>query len=965
MLHPLQRKIVALQRRGRLADAVRGLCIVVAAVLFAIVALGAIDYLVRIQDRGVRIIFSLSALGVLGWTSYRFLGKCLFARPREVDYARLVERTFPELRNRLVSAVQFLREADDDPTAGSAALRRAVVEGVETDARSVDFTAVLDRRRPLRAAALLAAACLLAGVPIALTPTTAQTALVRIGNPLGHQQWPRTTHLELRRPVERVARGESFQVEAVDARGAPLPSEILIHYRPEGTDGTAVEETEPMQLAAGAAVARRDDIQRPFSYRVEGGDDRTMPWHKVEVVEPPAIETVSIRLVPPAYTGLPAANAERHIRALRGTRVQISAKADRPPASASLCLENGTKIPAEIGDDGRTLTVEGGSATAAPTSDVGAAVALPPRTAEFIVDQSGSYWFELTDREGLRSEGDRWEIQAVVDAPPTVVIERPTADLIVTPEATAPISVAAKDDLAVARIELVYRLDESGPERRSALFAGPEGAPRRPADETASAVPISEGDGRTVDYRWDLAPLALRPGMKVTFFATADDYLPQSGKSDPRRLIVVSADELLARLSGRVKLIAAELGRALDMQRGCRERVEALRSSLAESQRPRRTDLDRLQAAEHAQREVDLLLSGGGEGLPMHVRALLTDLDNNRVENPILRGRMASLLDELGRLERQPLPAIGRELAAAVKSARIDLEGQGGRRRVADSLAAAVENQNAVIAALEQWIDRLTRSDDYGKFHLQLGVLLLDQQDVAERTAEVGRRTLARQLRDLRPQDAAELGGAAAAQLELAQRTDRLLQEIAQALDQLRRQDAPAADSAAAVLDEARRRAVAAAMLAAADRIGLNQVGQAAAGQKRIVSDLQEILGLAADRGRTETSTGDSIGEIKDDRQGTPTESHAENDRPGAEPGKASKRKTPGRKADMELTRARMMRLWGELPPHAREQMLQSPVEEFPPKYELMIEEYFRRLAEGKRGEGRGEKGRGGEGRKK
>ncbi|MBU4399790.1 MAG: hypothetical protein KKE86_10700, partial [Planctomycetes bacterium] len=535
----------------------------------------------------------------------------------------------------------------------------------------------------------------------------------------------------------------------------------------------------------------------------------------------------------------------------------------------------------------------------------------------------------------------------------------------VTPEATAPISVAAKDDLAVARIELVYRLDESGPERRSALFAGPEGAPRRPADETASAVPISEGDGRTVDYRWDLAPLALRPGMKVTFFATADDYLPQSGKSDPRRLIVVSADELLARLSGRVKLIAAELGRALDMQRGCRERVEALRSSLAESQRPRRTDLDRLQAAEHAQREVDLLLSGGGEGLPMHVRALLTDLDNNRVENPILRGRMASLLDELGRLERQPLPAIGRELAAAVKSARIDLEGQGGRRRVADSLAAAVENQNAVIAALEQWIDRLTRSDDYGKFHLQLGVLLLDQQDVAERTAEVGRRTLARQLRDLRPQDAAELGGAAAAQLELAQRTDRLLQEIAQALDQLRRQDAPAADSAAAVLDEARRRAVAAAMLAAADRIGLNQVGQAAAGQKRIVSDLQEILGLAADRGRTETSTGDSIGEIKDDRQGTPTESHAENDRPGAEPGKASKRKTPGRKADMELTRARMMRLWGELPPHAREQMLQSPVEEFPPKYELMIEEYFRRLAEGKRGEGRGEKGRGGEGRKK
>jgi hypothetical protein len=38
--------------------------------------------------------------------------------------------------------------------------------------------------------------------------------------------------------------------------------------------------------------------------------------------------------------------------------------------------------------------------------------------------------------------------------------------------------------------------------------------------------------------------------------------------------------------------------------------------------------------------------------------------------------------------------------------------------------------------------------------------------------------------------------------------------------------------------------------------------------------------------------------------------------------------------------------LWGHLPPHAREQMLQSYSPEFLPKYELEIEKYFRRLAE-------------------
>jgi len=38
--------------------------------------------------------------------------------------------------------------------------------------------------------------------------------------------------------------------------------------------------------------------------------------------------------------------------------------------------------------------------------------------------------------------------------------------------------------------------------------------------------------------------------------------------------------------------------------------------------------------------------------------------------------------------------------------------------------------------------------------------------------------------------------------------------------------------------------------------------------------------------------------------------------------------------------------LWGQLPDKAREQMLQTSPEQFLPKYELMIEQYFKRLAE-------------------
>jgi hypothetical protein len=49
---------------------------------------------------------------------------------------------------------------------------------------------------------------------------------------------------------------------------------------------------------------------------------------------------------------------------------------------------------------------------------------------------------------------------------------------------------------------------------------------------------------------------------------------------------------------------------------------------------------------------------------------------------------------------------------------------------------------------------------------------------------------------------------------------------------------------------------------------------------------------------------------------------------------------------DAEALRGMMKDSWGHLPPRAREQMLQNTPEQFLPQYELMIEKYYKRLAE-------------------
>ena len=56
--------------------------------------------------------------------------------------------------------------------------------------------------------------------------------------------------------------------------------------------------------------------------------------------------------------------------------------------------------------------------------------------------------------------------------------------------------------------------------------------------------------------------------------------------------------------------------------------------------------------------------------------------------------------------------------------------------------------------------------------------------------------------------------------------------------------------------------------------------------------------------------------------------------------------KNETQRPDMSQLKGLMKDLWGQLPAHAREQMLQTSPEQFLPRYELQIEKYYKRLAE-------------------
>ena len=110
-----------------------------------------------------------------------------------------------------------------------------------------------------------------------------------------------------------------------------------------------------------------------------------------------------------------------------------------------------------------------------------------------------------------------------------------------------------------------------------------------------------------------------------------------------------------------------------------------------------------------------------------------------------------------------------------------------------------------MLGQLRQW-------EDYRRFHRDVAQLLRQQEELARNAAEMGRRTLTKELEDLSPEEAAELKVLGGRQLELARRLDRIEQEMEQSLGELRQNDPLAAATVADALDEARRLALTAAM---------------------------------------------------------------------------------------------------------------------------------------------------------
>ncbi len=288
-------------------------------------------------------------------------------------------------------------------------------------------------------------------------------------------------------------------------------------------------DAEPAQAGAFAMGGGRfgQKLQRvvqPVQIAFAVGNARSK-WMKVDVMRQPRFESVMIKIIPPAYTKLPAkefAPGTGDLVAVAGSTVEAHITSNRPLSGGLITITPPRSISREKPDSIRQ-TAHGERAI----------------TLRWKVKSPALVRIDLTDITGAASaQPVELEQKLLPDNPPEVALNSPRNLVFATPESEVPVDLEAQDDFGIARVDLVRKL--AGFRDRSRTLA-----------EDAVETTFMSGE------KMSMAALGVSPGQTLEFYGQAHDHNPTLmgiGSSPVGRVQIISHDEYASMVRARTTM---------------------------------------------------------------------------------------------------------------------------------------------------------------------------------------------------------------------------------------------------------------------------------------------------------------------------------------------------------------------------------------------------------------------------
>lgn len=661
----------------------------------------------------VRVAMLATAAGFVGWLVATKLVGRLTVPLDDAELALLVERSHPQFRDSLSTAVELSRGPRDDVS--DALLAR-------TAAVAVDRLAVIDpanifRRRSL--GGLAAASALAVASLVALVVGQPQVADVWARRMvwLADDPWPRRVRLDADDFVDGVrvvARGTDVEVLVRASSKDEIPTVVDLRSRAVGPQGRGWR-TDRMGTRGAATVDGQifghviKGVSESLDLEIRGGDARLRPL-RLEVVDAPGLESLSIVTTLPEYLGggtRPAATS-RLVPVPRGAVVDITCTATAPLTAAQLSV------------------VEEGAETVVADLKTGPGETLPRSIAARLngVMSDRAVVVRLTDVHGLTNrEPITFVISAVPDEPPEVALKLRGISTSVTPTARIPWVGTIVDDHGLSAATVTLAAAASGAEAEA-----PARQVERPITRVRPGMAVAEfaaDDPETLL----LEPLALPVGSRLTITVAATDECgleggPNRGQGDVWTLDVVTPESLQAMLEAREVIL--------------RRRYESVIADCSQAR-------DRLASAESPEDEMAVAVARLGESIGRAVgetaeiaaafRDIRLELDNNGLLTPEVDVRLITqIADPLTGLATHELPA----LATACRGVSNPADARDGLVRQTDDVLARMRALLAMMMELESFNEVIERLRGVIRAQEEIRVDTLEQQKKRAREALEG-----------------------------------------------------------------------------------------------------------------------------------------------------------------------------------------------------------------------------------
>lgn len=457
-----------------------------------------------------RLVSLVTQLGILSYILLRFIVAPILRQPDDDELALMVEKARPEFRSRLIASLQLTRPAAVPPGA-SLSLVGALVEETEALAAPGDFRKIVPTDRLKKFGTLAVFVPIIAALGFAAGRETCAVLLQRVF--LSTEPVPRKTRIIVPEGDRIVGRGDTVRLEAFVQGIIPGHGKVEVKFRSRRGQEFPLEQNRENKINFARTL---ENVQDDFAYRFYLGDGVSPTFH-VKAIPRPTVANIECRQEYPAYTGRPAQERSLgDLSLLAGSVLKLKVTATKDLQSAGVQLAG----------------VETGFAMQGNPSS--------PRewTGQFTIPAKGltGFQIQMLDTENMESRDSAvYRVDVLPDKVPTVRIIKPDRkEELVTRVATLPVQFEARDDFAIARITLHFKVDKLN-----------DGA------EKSIELDLEDQLPRQIrpTYLWNIGGISpdLSEGHLIEYWLTVQDNNdatgPGIGSTDHQMAKVVSQEE--------------------------------------------------------------------------------------------------------------------------------------------------------------------------------------------------------------------------------------------------------------------------------------------------------------------------------------------------------------------------------------------------------------------------------------